>query len=443
MATRPIQHSPRARRSKAHAEDAVPLRIAVVGAGVAGLTAAHLLDERGHDVTVFERRERLGGHTHTVVIEDGPDAGTPVDTGFIVFNRRNYPLFSRLLQRLRVRTRASDMSFGYFDEISGLTYAGTGLSGLFAQRRKVLDIRYLRFLRGVMTFGERAKRDLEADRLADETLREYVRRLGLPSQVLDDYLVPMGAAIWSSPRTSVADFPVRLFLRFFDNHGLLTLRDRPKWRTVVGGSHSYVKALRERFGGDFVLGAKIAWVRRLPTHVELALEDGAIQTFDAIVLGTHADQALAILEDPTPDERRLLGAWDYVRNDTVLHFDGGVMPPNKRAWASWNYVREQRSGDRDGVSVTYDMNRLQGLKTRRHYLVTLNRSRPIDERYVVRRLVYDHPHFTLESAATQPELPSLNGAKRTWFCGAYFGYGFHEDAVRAGAAVAADFGAEL
>lgn len=401
-------------------------QIAVIGAGVAGIVAAHRL-QKNYRVTLFEQAERLGGHTHTVVIADGPDAGTPVDTGFIVFNEATYPMFIAFLDELGVASRETEMSFGLYCRQTGLIYAGNTFNGLFAQRANLLRPQFYRFLLEIGRFCRQAGVDLaHEDDLG--TLEDYVHRHRFMPFMVDNYLKPMAAAIWSTPAGQVAAFPARSFLRFFSNHGLLSLHNRPRWRTVCGGSHRYVKAFADRFTGAIRLNSTIERVRRTEEGVLLEFADQHQERFDRLVIATHADQALRLLADPTAEEARLLGAWQYEANTTVLHTDLSVLPPLSRAWACWNFRRE--AGPEQGVYVTYSMNILQGLTTRNHYLVTLNRPEGYDPRQVVATMVYHHPTYTTGSMATQPGLPSLNGVRQTWFCGSYFGWGFHEDAVR-------------
>lgn len=419
------------------------VRIAVVGSGVAGIVASHVLS-REHDVTLIEREDRIGGHTNTVTVAAGEDAGTPVDTGFIVLNDRTYPTFLKFLAELGVATREACMSFGFHDEQTGLQYAGTNLAGLFAQPLNALRPSFLGMVRDIGRFNKAALADLDGGRLGDVTLADYVAAGAYRRPFVENYLVPMGAAIWSTPADEMMAFPATVFIRFFKNHGLLTLGDRPTWRTVVGGSHSYLKAFTASFPGTIRTGERLACIRRTDDGATLRFDDGHEESFDRIVIATHADQALALLADPTDDEKRLLGPWGYQKNHTVLHRDSSVLPPNKRAWASWNYTRED-SSRRDGtMSLTYHMNRLQGLPAAKNdWCVTLNRAKPVASGTMEAEFHYEHPTFTREAAAAQAELPSLNGVRNTWFCGSYFGFGFHEDAVKAGAAVGASMGLAL
>jgi predicted NAD/FAD-binding protein len=416
-------------------------RIAVVGSGVAGLVAAWMLD-RVHDVTLFEAEDYPGGHTHTITIEHGPDAGTPVDTGFIVMNLRNYPVLTRLFERLEVRLQPGTMTFGYHCERTGFQYAGTP-GGLFAQPGNLVRPSFHRLLGDIVGFGRRAKRDLATGAAAHLTLGDYVAGLGLSERFRRDYLEPMGAAIWSAPPGAIAGFPAESFLRFFENHGLLTLTDLPQWQCVAGGSHTYVKRMLDGFRGRVRLRAPVRQVRRADDAVEVTAEGAGAERFDQVVIATHADQASRLLADPSPDERRLLGPWQYSRNHTLLHTDVRVLPPRRAAWAAWNYTREAVPGADDVVSVTYDMTRLQRLRTRERYCVTLNRRGQVDPARVVAEMTYTHPLYDFASLATQAELPALNGRRRTWFCGGYFGYGFHEDAARSGLHVARGFGLDL
>ena len=413
----------------AAAGEAERTRIAVIGAGVAGLTAAHLLAPAA-DVTVFEAAGHAGGHTNTVVIASGPDEGLAVDTGFIVMNEKNYPRFTRLLADLGVATQPSDMTFGYHDARTGLQYAGTGLGGIFARKRQCFDPAYLRLLADIARFNRATLRMLHAGQLAGLTLGAHVTRLRLSPQLRESYLYPMTAAIWSAPLSGAAEFPAEAFAHFFANHGLLTLRDAPPWRTVAGGSQTYVRALLARFTGTLRLKAAVAEVRRDEEGVVVRVVGEPAQRFDRVVLATHADVTLRMLADASAQERRLLGPWRYAHNHTVLHTDVTVLPPRRAAWASWNYTREAGATGEAPVSVTYQMNRLQRLRAHEQYCVTLNRQAPLDPRRVIAQFDYTHPQYDFMSMSTQAELPLLQGQRSTWFCGSYHGFGFHEDAVR-------------
>jgi len=418
------------------------LRIAVVGAGVAGLTAAYIL-QRAHRVTLFEKNAYLGGHTNTVPIPDGPDAGTLVDTGFIVMNHRNYPLLTRLFQQLAVELRDSDMSFGYWCERTGLQYSGSGLGGMFAQRRNLLRPAFHGLLRNIMRFYRQANADLAAAHLGDVSLGAYLARGRYAPWFVHHHLLPMGAAIWSTPCERMLEFPAASFLHFLRNHGLLALRNRPQWRTVVGGSQTYVRQMRQTFTGPVHLDTAVAAVTRRENGVEVRTTDGETLSFDRVVIAAHADEARQMLADPSEQEARLLEPWEYAVNRVVLHSDTSVLPPIHRAWSSWNFTREAAAGDGQPISLTYDMNRLQGLDTHRRYLVSLNRRRPVESSAAVMETTYTHPMYTQAAMDTQSRLSELNGRRHTYFCGSYFGYGFHEDAVRSAVQVAQKMGLDL
>jgi len=357
-------------------------RIAVVGGGVAGIVAAYLLQQH-HQVTLFEENDYLGGHTHTIEITDGADAGTAVDTGFIVLNDATYPLFQKFLAHLGVETRVSDMSFGFQCHQTGLVYAGTDVNGLFAQRRNLVNPKFLRFILEIARFCRQALQDLEQDAVPRVSLGEYLQSGRFSAYMVDNYLVPMAAAIWSTPALRVVDFPAGPFLYFFRNHGLLSMRNRPLWRTVVGGSDSYVKAFSKSFGGQLQLSAPVRSIQRDDQQVELTLDDGSTFKCDRVVIACHADQAIRLFESPTELEQRLLSPWRYQKNHTVLHTDCSVLPKLKRAWASWNFTREPGGDAEHPVYVTYYMNRLQGLRADRDYCVTLNRREPFSAEQVV------------------------------------------------------------
>lgn len=413
------------------------LKIAVIGSGAAGLTAAHILQRR-HRVSLFEKEGRPGGHVNTVIIPEGADAGTPVDTGFIVMNHRNYPLLTRLFEQLAVELRDSDMSFGYHDVPSGLQYCGSGLDGLFAQRANLFRPSFHRMVRDTLRFFRTARADLNDSRLSQESLADYLQRNAFGPEFINHHLIPMGSAIWSTPCEQMMEFPARSFLQFFQNHGLLTVSDRPQWRTVVGGSCDYVRRMQQTWTRvDLRLNADIKGIKRNAAGVEIIHGDGSVENFDQVVIAAHADQALQLLQDPSPEERSLLGCWQYTRSRTLLHTDESVMPPIRKVWSSWNFQRLE--GAR--TSLTYHMNRLQGLETRQQYFVSLNL--PQEPRGVIREFSYTHPMYTRDALASLPKLKELNGTNRTWFAGSYHGNGFHEDAVRSAVEVAKGFGMEL
>jgi hypothetical protein len=405
------------------------LDIAVVGSGISGLSAAWLLSQR-HKVTVFEAADRLGGHSNTV--EAG---GVPVDTGFIVFNERTYPNLIALLRHLDVPTQRTVMSFAVSLDRGRLEYAGD-LRGLFAQRRNLVSPRFWSMLRDLARFYKAAPRDLPL--MGDQGLGSYLDGLGCGAAFRDDHLYPMAAAIWSTPVKDIPFHPAAAFVRFFENHGLLQFRERPVWQTVVGGSREYVQRISAPFADRVRLSSPVHKVRRLPDGIALDAGRGW-ERFDQVVIAAHADQALAMLDDPDAEERALLGAFPYRRNEAVLHSDAALMPRRRKVWSAWNYAA-QRDATHQELSVTYWMNRLQNLPGDLPLFVTLNPLTEPDPALVHRRDIYHHPVFDAAAGAAQGRLWSLQGRRNTWFCGAWFGAGFHEDGLQAGLAVAEQLG---
>jgi predicted NAD/FAD-binding protein len=411
------------------------VRIAVIGSGVSGLVSAHLLSPR-HDVVLLEADDRIGGHVHTV---DVPSAGGPVavDTGFIVFNARTYPSFMRLLRRLDVPWQESDMSFAVRSDRRDLEYGGQGLDSLYAQRRNLLSPRFHRMVLDLLRFHREAKGLLgEGPEVA---LGGWLRRNGYSRAFIEDHLLPMVGAVWSSSRAGVEDFPARFLARFFDNHGLLSVNDRPSWLTVRGGSRTYVRALLEAFRGEVRTGCPVASIRRDGGSVRVRPRDGQAERFDHVILACHADQALGLLEDPSPLERAILSAFPYRGNEVTLHDDEAVMPRRRRVWSSWNYHLDDEAGP--GASVTYWMNRLQRLAGDRQYFVTLNRPGAVRPGRVIQQLHYQHPVFSASGVGAQANHAALIGHRDTSYCGAYWGNGFHEDGVASAERVCERLGA--
>ena len=413
-------------------------RIAVVGSGVAGMGAAWLLS-RHHDVTVYEREARIGGHTHTVTVDDGGDP-LPVDTGFIVFNRPNYPQLTRLFERLDVQTRPTCMSFSASIDGGRVEYAGTSIATLFAQPLNLFRPAFHRMLRDVLRFNREAGALAEDANGDGPALGEFLRAGRYGEAFRDWYLLPMAAAIWSCPTATMLSFPARSLACFFRNHGLLSVNDRPQWRSVDGGSHSYIRRMLADLG-DAVHPARAAVaVRREGDRVQVLDDAGRRADFDDVVLACHADQALALLERPSDAERRILGAFRYQRNRVLLHTDTALMPRRRAVWSSWNYLGTRGVDGNRAVSVSYWMNRLQALRAKRDYFVSLNPVYEPAAGAVLRELEYTHPVFDTAAMAAQPELASLQGRRRTWFCGSYHGYGFHEDALASAVRVADGLG---
>lgn len=413
-------------------------RIAVIGAGIAGLGAAWALSRR-HAVTLYEQAERCGGHANTVEIElDGRPLA--VDTGFIVYNARNYPHLVALFDHLAVPTAPSDMSFAVSLDGGRVEYAGSDLNGLFAQRRNTLRPRFWRMLRDIQRFYRHAPRYLERG-LAGVSIGALLDAEGYSAPFVEDHLVPMAAAIWSASRADIREYPADAFIRFFDNHGLLTLTQRPQWRTIEGGSREYVARLLADARLEARLDARVVRLERAGDAVHVSDAQGHVQHFDDAVIATHADQALALLGDADADERAVLGAVQYSDNVAWLHEDAAHMPRRRAAWSSWNYMHDARLGEARPLSVSYWMNRLQPLDTSRDLLVTLN---PVTApRAVHGRFEYTHPIFTRETAAAQQRSVGLQGRRRTWYCGAWLGHGFHEDGLQSGLWVAEQLGAAV
>lgn len=417
------------------------MKIAVVGSGVSGLVCAYLLGE-AHEVTLFERDQRLGGHANTVdVTLDGRTF--PVDTGFIVFNPGRYPGFVRLLDRLRVPSVPTRMSFSMRCDRTGLEYGGATLSGLFARRRNAIDPGFLRMLSEIRRFGLAGERLVGAvdDR---ETVGEHLRSAGYSARFVNHYLIPMGASIWSMPPERFADFPLRALLGFFHNHGMLRPWKPPQWRTIEGGSRRYVDAIaaaiRARGPDRIRLGVGVESTERRPDGVRLRTSEG-IEDADEVILATHSDQSLAMLTDASAAERETLSAIAYQPNDAVLHTDESILPRRRAAWSGWNYHAGAEPGA--PVAVTYLMNALQPLPTETPVCVTLNAESRIDPAKIIARFRYHHPQYNADAFAAQRRHAEISAMNRTHYCGAYWGYGFHEDGVQSALRVCAAFGASL
>lgn len=410
------------------------MRVAIIGAGIAGLVVAHRL-YRLHDITLFEANDYAGGHTHTIDVDDGSQT-IAVDTGFIVYNDRTYPNFIALLRELGVASQPTSMSFSVRCEVSGLEYNGASVNALFAQRRNLLKPSFLRMLRDILRFNRASVRLLDAAAPL-VTLGQYLDAEGYSAAFRQNYILPMGAAIWSSSAGDVEQMPARFFVEFFHNHGMLSLADRPQWRVVAGGSRVYVQALTARLGDALRLRCPVERVRRTERGVEIVSHAGS-ELYDRAVLACHSDQALALLADPKPAEREVLGAIAYQSNDVVLHTDKRLLPRAPLARACWNYHKLAQSTDR--VAVTYWMNALQSLAARRDYCVTLNRSADIDPACILSRFEYAHPSYGPRAVAAQARRVEVSNVDRTHYCGAYWGWGFHEDGVRSALAVVREFG---
>ena len=417
--------------------DTPPLRIAVIGSGISGMSAAWLLSQR-HNVTVYEKDARLGGHTNTINV---PSHGgeIAVDTGFIVYNEPAYPNLTALFRHLGVRTKASDMSFAVSLDDGGFEYAGTDLNGLFAQRSNLLSPRFWSMLIDLRRFYRDATRDLPS--LGMISLGAYLDRHRFGAAFRDDHLLPMAAAIWSAPSSTLLDYPAASFIRFCDNHGLLRVAGRPIWRTVDGGARTYIDALTAGYADRIRPGSGAAGVARTSSGVRVRDVSGAIDDYDHVVLACHGDQALALLDDADQHEITGLQAFRYSRNRALLHRDPSLMPKRQRVWASWNYLgaRATATATRD-LCVTYWMNRLQGIPADQPLCVTLNPTHEPRAGMRIREEIYDHPIFDADALAAQQAIWARQGMRNTWFCGAHFGSGFHEDGLQAGLAIAERLG---
>ena len=402
------------------------MKIAVIGAGIAGLVATRQLYQQ-HEVTLFEAQNYLGGHTHTVTVAVD-EQQFAVDTGFIVFNDRTYPNFIKLLQELGVAFKPTEMSFSIHCQRTGLEYNGRDLNTLFAQRRNLIRPQFYRMLVDILRFN-RFGSDLERDINAELSLGELLYQHRYSKAFADHYLLPMGAAIWSALPTAVMAMPARFFIEFFRNHGLLTINNRPQWYVVEGGSREYVKKLIQLFAERVRIACPcpIKQIRRTANHVELELHSGEKETFDQVIIATHSDQALQLLAEPSRWEQAILGAMPYQENEVVLHIDTRLLPKRRLAWAAWNYHIPAQTQQQ--VAVSYNMNILQGLQAPRTFVVTLNNSSEIDPSSVLMRTAYHHPVFNQASLAAQQRYDEINGVDRIWYCGAYWGHGFHEDGV--------------
>ena len=399
-------------------------RIAIVGTGVSGLVVAHKLHPQ-HDITVYEANDYIGGHTHTIDVPLG-DQTWPVDTGFIVFNERNYTNFIALLDELNVPSHRTTMSFSVRCDRSGLEYNGTSLEKLFVQRKNLIRPSFYRMVTDIVRFYRESREllDIEDDAL---TLGQYLRQNRYSEVFIDQHIIPMGSAIWSSDPEDMLEFPAQYFVQFLNHHGFLDLAKRPHWRVVDGGSCSYVTKLIVPLKDRIRLNAPVSSIVRPGKEVGVATRDGSVNKYDAVFIAAHSDQALRVLDDPTTEEQDILGAIRYAENPVVLHTDTSILPKRQRAWACWNYLLPNDS--RTGATVTYNQNILQGLEAPETFCVTLNQKDLIDPARIIQSFTYHHPQYTVESVAAQKRKHEIRGRNNTYYCGAYWGFGFHEDGV--------------
>ncbi len=417
------------------------MKIAIVGTGISGMVTAYLL-HRDHEITVFEAADYIGGHTNTIDVQMNGQTYA-VDTGFIVFNDWTYPNFIALLKKLGVETQASDMSFSVKCEQTGLEYNGTSMNTLFAQRRNLLRPSFYRMIRDILHFNRESVELLNQPE-PGPSLGAYLETNRYSSEFIDHYIVPMGAAIWSADHATMWRFPARYLVQFFKNHGMLSVNDRPAWRVIKGGSQRYMERLIAPFRDRIQLSAPVESVVRHSDSVEIRLTQGGgarTMRFDHVIIAAHSDQALSMLTDPSPTEKEILGAIPYHDNEAVLHTDASLLPRRKLAWAAWNYHLLRNQPDR--AVVTYHMNRLQGLSAPHEFCVTLNHSDAIDPAKVLRRITYHHPVYSPAAVEAQKRHGDISGVNRTSYCGAYWGFGFHEDGVKSALAVCRPFGKDL
>jgi predicted NAD/FAD-binding protein len=411
------------------------MRIAIIGTGISGMTSAHLLSE-DHEVVVYEANDYVGGHTNTVDVSlNGQQYA--VDTGFIVFNEKTYPNFVKLMKRLGVSWQNSVMSFSVQCEKTGLEFSPSTLNSLFIQRRNLLRPSFYRMLWDIMHF----KRDSEALLESDDykmTLTEFLTGKGYSQAFVQHFIIPMGEAVWSADPVKFNEFPARYFAQFFKNHGFLNVKDQPQWLTVKGRSRQYIKPITQPYADQIRLNCPVASVRRYPDYVEIQPQNEVAEKFDQVVIATHSDQALALLDDPTDIEKNILGVIPYQENQAVLHCDESLLPSKKAAWASWNYHIPKE--DLGRVAVTYDMNILQSIGAPRELCVSLNLAKAIDPARIYREMIYHHPAYDPQSLAARNSHPEINGINRTYYAGAYWGYGFHEDGVTSALEVTKHFG---
>ncbi|MGH1439718.1 MAG: NAD(P)/FAD-dependent oxidoreductase [Cellvibrionaceae bacterium] len=422
------------------------MKIAIIGAGISGLTAAYVLN-RNHDITLYEANDRLGGHTATKDIHfKGRDYA--IDTGFIVFNDWTYPNFKELLKQLDVEYQPTEMGFSVSCELSGLEYSGNNLNTLFAQRRNIFKANHWQMIRDILRFNKEAIVDIDSGgQYLDMTLGDYLKHKQYSTTFIDKYLIPMGAAIWSASTSVMQEFPLQFFVHFFRNHGLLSVNERPQWHTIKGGSRSYIEPIIRHFEDKVRLASPVLSVERSEDRVTIKTAQDS-QDYDHVVIASHSDQALAMLKDVSADEMEVLSKIPYQKNEVVLHTDASILPSKRSTWSSWNY-RIVDDGD-DSASnhelppvLTYDMNILQSIQSDATFCVTLNRTQAIAPEKILGTYHYDHPVFSVEGIKAQQRWSEINGVNRTWFCGAYWANGFHEDGVVSALKVADKFGASL
>ena len=416
------------------------MKIAIIGSGISGLTCAYMLN-RKHDITIFEKNDYIGGHTHTHEIEYSGRKWN-IDSGFIVYNERTYPNFINILDRLGVERQLTRMGFSVKSEKNDLEYAGHSLNGLFAQRSNLFRPSFIRMLRSMWRFNSEARSDLKGLD-SETTLGEYLKSNGYPEEFIQHFIIPIGAAIWSTVPNQMMDMPAIFFIRFFENHGMLQIVDRPNWWVITGGSKRYVEKMVDGFENKIRLSSPVKNVKREGGSITVQFGANSLESenFDSVIFATHSNQSLAMLDAPTKAEIEILSAIKYQKNDALLHYDDSILPKRKNAWSSWNYLLDEDQSK--AVALTYNMNILQSLKSDRTFCVSLNSGSLVDESKVIKELSYDHPLFTTSSINAQSRKHEISGKNNTYYCGAYWRNGFHEDGVMSALDVCKDFGESL
>ncbi len=397
------------------------MKIAVVGSGISGLSAAYYLSKR-HKVDLFEQADHFGGHSYTYDIKKNGKT-IPVDLGFIVFNELTYPNLIKFFKELNIPFEKSDMSFSVSVKNSNVEYGGSGINAIFANRLNILNVKFLKMINEIISFYNSAPSLLKDD-LKDKTLGNYLTEAKLSKYFIDYHIIPMVAAIWSMPFSKAKEMPLKLFLRFFINHGLFKLKNRPTWYTVTNRSRAYVNKITNKISGEIFKNYKVEKITRTDENVRMLIENEYLD-YDHVILASHADESLNLIENPTENERRILSKFTYVKNIAFLHTDKNLMPNRRQAWSSWNSITKSNK-----TCITYWLNKLQNLKIESDYFLTLNPIDKIEENKIIKKIIFTHPYFNYENIMLQKDLSDLQGKKRTWFCGSYFGYGFHEDGLK-------------
>ena len=397
------------------------MKIAVIGSGISGLSAAYFLSKK-FKVDLFEKEDHFGGHSFTYDIKEY-DKVTPVDLGFIVFNKITYPNLVKFFEDLNVPYEKSDMSFSVSIKNTNIEYCGSGLGGIFTNKSNLLNFKFLKMIKEIISFYKIAPTLLQKN-IKDQSLGEFLNDKKLSKYFIDYHLIPMVAAIWSMPFSKAKEMPIKFFLNFFTNHGLFKLKNRPQWYTVSNRSRTYVKKVTNKISGEIFKNYKVSKIIRSNDNVRIMIGKEYID-YDQVVLASHADESLNILERPTEEEKNILGKFKYVENEAVLHSDESLMPKKKRAWSSWNSISDGKN-----TCITYWLNKLQNLETTKNYFLTLNPIYKLNDNFIIKKINFTHPYLNHENTLLQKKLHSIQGKKRTWFCGSYFGYGFHEDGLR-------------